>query len=667
VFVPAIEIKNAFARLEGSEPGGLKDVHSVEGFMVVWNAPSRNMKGQALMMGLSCAVNQDHRNEKARHSPVIVAFTEFPEHLLENPPTRAVRIYPLKRLVAPEHSPGIEIIDQRQILMPLLARDLVYADMQNAADLTTIKHILDCLCRFRMHCAPRDAEELEGCPDWPELRPCRRGDDQHSCQTRFPDRPWWVFPAYATSQTPNAPGTIDEGHGQVPDRDVFQGTSQKTVVTICASSTCYTEQDRISLHLGSYDACPITESRNCSMILDFEHANDASFSMHGASPDVKQVCRHLTSEMNRPFSPAYPASNTIHCLYFRGTSLVKHAIILSALVFISVVACEEEPPSGLTQTEPDSTSQNYTWEFTTLRCQSSTGVLRDICYINDTCIWAVGEFLQLDSTSGEYYNACRWNGHEWIYEMVYSSAPDIPHLMVNDVTAVYGTRPDNIWFSLGSVFVHWDGESFTSDRSLVKELSTDWITECWGNGPDDIYMGGLNGSLVHYDGKTWKLLQSDIVWDIGAMHGNGDTVLVAATGPTYTGKTAFYTIVGGHVQFFSQDTLPHGVQGLWFDHLSNVFTCGPHSYRRNGPGWYRTDRTLRGYANDMTGQNTNDVIECGDFTTLSHFNGKRWRHWWKFPGYEYVKFFGVEMVGDRIWAVGVNSEGADGIIVTGQR
>jgi hypothetical protein len=346
---------------------------------------------------------------------------------------------------------------------------------------------------------------------------------------------------------------------------------------------------------------------------------------------------------------------------------MRNVIALSALLLILAGSCDDAQPLVPIQSEPDSTSQNFVWEFKTFRCQTGNGFLRDICYINDTCIWAVGSGLMQDTTTLEYYNACRWNGREWVYEMVFDYAPDIPYPMVNDLKVVFGTSPNDIWFCKGSVFIHWNGSEYSCDRSLVDPLRNSWITECWGDRSDNIYMGGLNGSLVHYDGKRWKLLQSEISWNIGAMHGNGDTVLVAATGPTHTGKTAFYTIVGEDVRFFSQDTLPHGVQGLWYDHLNDIFTGGPHSYRRKGPYWVRTDATIRGYTNDLAGQSRNDIIECGDFTTLSHFNGKRWRHWWKFPGYEYIRFSGVEMVGDCIWAVGYNSEGVDAVIAVGHR
>jgi hypothetical protein len=49
------------------------------------------------------------------------------------------------------------------------------------------------------------------------------------------------------------------------------------------------------------------------MILDFEHANDEFFDVHGASPDVIRFCHQITSEIIRAFSIAYLPSITTFC------------------------------------------------------------------------------------------------------------------------------------------------------------------------------------------------------------------------------------------------------------------------------------------------------------------------------------------------------------------
>ncbi|MBR9978851.1 MAG: hypothetical protein KFH87_12265, partial [Bacteroidetes bacterium] len=47
VFIAAFGIEKALAGMEGSDPGGLGEVHSVEDLMIEWAGPSRDMKGLA--------------------------------------------------------------------------------------------------------------------------------------------------------------------------------------------------------------------------------------------------------------------------------------------------------------------------------------------------------------------------------------------------------------------------------------------------------------------------------------------------------------------------------------------------------------------------------------------------------------------------------------------
>ncbi|MFZ1729196.1 MAG: hypothetical protein WBQ23_12540 [Bacteroidota bacterium] len=345
-------------------------------------------------------------------------------------------------------------------------------------------------------------------------------------------------------------------------------------------------------------------------------------------------------------------------------------VVFCTVALLFNIACSEDlievPPQ---QTDLDTTSHDFVWDQTIIRSdEGNRGVFHDVCYINDTCIWAVGWIVRYgQNNERELYNACRWNGKEWSLERVFNETPGFTKPDLNELMVVYGDRPDNIWFSEGAVFVHWDGNRFSTDRSISDQMKGA-LRECWASGPDNIWMGGRDGELAHYNGKKWKRIPNEIApeWHISGMFGHGDTVLLAAT-IHYTGTTAFYIATNETVQFWRSDSLPQGVQAVWFDHLSDVWTDGAQSFQWDGYRWLNKHVPYAGYGEDISANNRNDIMICGDVGTIRHWNGKNWRSWWKWPGIESARFWGIELHENEAWVVGTLSEGGDLIIMHGKR
>ncbi|MCB2205254.1 hypothetical protein KQI65_10935 [bacterium] len=325
-----------------------------------------------------------------------------------------------------------------------------------------------------------------------------------------------------------------------------------------------------------------------------------------------------------------------------------------------------EPPPAKVE---GPSSQDWTWEHTIIDPENTKGHLWDVCYINDTCVWAVGWIQH----KGENYNACRWDGKEWKLEKVWEDPMgSATEPSVHELHTIFGTSPDDIWFLQGTVFIHWDGHEYETDSRLLSVLrDAGGMRTCWGTGPRNIYAAGMKGQMIHYNGNYWNLLKSDIDQDITAMHGNGDTVLVAATGPGDAGPTAFYTVVGEKVEFFSQDSLPHGVQALWFSHLDDIYTDGPHAFHFDGKSWQKTmDWELEhksGYGRDMAANSRWDILVVGAASTILHYNQETWKSFQNLPGLETAYFKGCTMHGDEAWVVGVLTEGTEVVIVKGMR
>ena len=193
--------------------------------------------------------------------------------------------------------------------------------------------------------------------------------------------------------------------------------------------------------------------------------------------------------------------------------------------------------------------------------------------------------------------------------------------------------------------------------------------ECWASDRNNIWMGGLNGELVHYDGNRWKRIASDIPdeWDICGISGRGDTAVLAVTQYGTTGPTRFYHVIDEQPRFWREDSLPLGVQAIWCDGLDHIWTDGAHSFLWDGVRWLDMQVPYAGYGLDMAANHRNDIIICGDICTIRHWNGKSWRSWWKWPGLESARFYGIDVHQDEIWCVGVLDQGRRPLITYGRR
>jgi len=341
--------------------------------------------------------------------------------------------------------------------------------------------------------------------------------------------------------------------------------------------------------------------------------------------------------------------------------------IVIAAAFLFGSTCDDSTTEPPVDTDKPS-SHEWTWEYTIIDPPNTSGWLWDVCHINDTCIWAVGWIQH----NGENYNACRWDGREWKLEQVLDRAPGSALDEVHQLYTVYGTDPNDIWFIKGTVFIHWDGNEYHTDNTLLAVLRDNGgMRTCWADSRTNIFAAGANGEIVHYNGHYWKRLENDIEWDIAAMHGNGDTVLVAATEMDFTGETAFYTIVGEDVQQFYHDSVARGVEALWFSHLADIYTDGPFAYRYDGDEWQLTngweEKGKGGFGRDMAANNHSDILVCGDLSTIRHYNGIDWRQLVRISGIASARFNGCTMRGDEAWVVGTLTEGTEVLIVKGTR
>ncbi|HVM97594.1 MAG TPA: hypothetical protein VMT89_14465 [Candidatus Acidoferrales bacterium] len=150
-----------------------------------------------------------------------------------------------------------------------------------------------------------------------------------------------------------------------------------------------------------------------------------------------------------------------------------------------------------------------------------------------------------------------FDGNRWSQQSTPVSAPvwGVFAVAANDVWAVGGdpgaTDPPFV--------LHYDGEAWTSATLPILQRPRVYaFFKVWASGPDDVYIVGQNGIILHYDGSQFTELGIGVSQDLIGIWGTGpDNIMVV--GGRGTAELAHFDGVQWH---HVSSALP-GLNGVW--------------------------------------------------------------------------------------------------------
>jgi hypothetical protein len=289
----------------------------------------------------------------------------------------------------------------------------------------------------------------------------------------------------------------------------------------------------------------------------------------------------------------------------------------------------------VTATTMDTTSHNFTFEKFEFG-EHSSSALYDVAIIDENNIWAVGEIYLKDSSGNDDplpYNAVHWNGIKWEVKRI--SIEFRGNLITLPLEGIFALSAIDIWL-IGSLPIHGDGENWeiydiraTVDASLS-------LSKAWGTSSNDMYFVGRGGSLAHYNGQSWKKINSgkDLdIYDIWGdrIPGSEDYEIVcAASNVLQNDGKEVIRIKNNLTEKLTNEGLSPYFSGIWFKPTRKYYIVGGGIHKKNNvttsEPWYRyTPGTINNYySNSISGTNLNDIFVCGAFGEIVHFNGISW-------------------------------------------
>jgi hypothetical protein len=327
----------------------------------------------------------------------------------------------------------------------------------------------------------------------------------------------------------------------------------------------------------------------------------------------------------------------------------------------------------------DTTSHSFQFSIDTLGVTSS--VLYDVAIINDTLAYAVGEIFLNDSTGQldpVYYNVAKWNGRRWeIFRILSNCRLYYPNcgpvtLTVAPGRAVFAFGWNDIWIAAGGIH-HFDGSQWTEQRAIVEVGSTNKI---WGSSSSNLWLVGNNGLIINYNGSTWRRVESGTSLDIYDVFGyrnhiaNDFEICGVAAQQFVSFDKRIFRVAGNSIVTVPHAGIPYSIHGVWFDPGRIYYVVGSGMYTKHSITDTVQWKAIHGqitqyYTYAIRGNGRNDIVVCGAFGELLHFNGFTWKSYRERTRISQGAFYGVDTKENFIIAVGFESPRS--IVAIGRR
>jgi hypothetical protein len=306
----------------------------------------------------------------------------------------------------------------------------------------------------------------------------------------------------------------------------------------------------------------------------------------------------------------------------------------------SLIGCEKSP----TGPEPFKDPRTYTWTIDTLAYPGSfQTTMRDIWGSSASDVYVVGHN---DQNRGLMWH---FDGSKW-RDVALSTTQGGTIAGPIDLSAIYGFATNDIWavgeriytnptpppnFLDSSLIIHYDGVSWR-EVALPRQRA---LTNIWGSSPSDIRLGGLNGTLYHYDGLSVKKdsvplfipKDADPLYNFFSITGKSsdEVYLLLFAPPPKVVADHFYLFKRQSNSWVLLDSTYTYWHRIWMSPMGTLYTVGAGVYRRAGSTWQSMQLDVI-TSLGISGISDNNLFVVGYSGVggisgeVYHFNGTDW-------------------------------------------
>ncbi|MHB2153385.1 glucosyl transferase [Calditrichota bacterium GD2] len=281
---------------------------------------------------------------------------------------------------------------------------------------------------------------------------------------------------------------------------------------------------------------------------------------------------------------------------------------------------------AVTATTMDTTSHDFTWQTFEFGGEGGSSSFYDVAIIDENDIWAVGEIY----TANDKYNAAHWDGEKWELKKV-PYVDEKGYVWITPLYSIFAFSANDIWFEGG---IHWNGNKFISINKNISFPSH--VNKIWGTSSSDLYVVGNSGLIAHYDGQQWQRIESGIqinirdIWGAKTENNKFQIIALASNGGQIPQGKKLLLIQNNTVKYLNDSELDMSLAAIWFKPERKYYIGGAGLFESYGinASWQEDKSQPLLYISGIRGQSLNDIVLCGGYGHLSHFNGLNWKHYY---------------------------------------
>lgn len=360
-------------------------------------------------------------------------------------------------------------------------------------------------------------------------------------------------------------------------------------------------------------------------------------------------------------------------------SLLYLDSLLPKQTYIFQISSIQHPVSSnqAIATALDTTSHNFTWQTFTFG-EHSSSVLYDVAIINENNIWAVGEIYMNDSTGQsdtQPFAIAQWDGFTWKLGKVsyhdYNQTIKYP----GPIFSVY--EIDNVTYVASYAnLLKWTGLDWEEKAFFINQLPFNGqVLKILGDNAKNIYCTGRNGYIYNYYYSGWKIIPNDNDLDVydlcGKQNGlNSYEIICVAAKQSVSSNKKIFQINNNTLKDLSAVGIPSSIRSIWFKPRRKYYVVGSGMFTKNdifsNESWNSIGESVtQFYTNSIDGNNLNDIVVCGAFGELLHFNGATWKSFQNELELQSGSYRTIKIKNNLLVAVGYDSPKA--IISIGRR
>jgi cysteine-rich repeat protein len=184
--------------------------------------------------------------------------------------------------------------------------------------------------------------------------------------------------------------------------------------------------------------------------------------------------------------------------------------------------------------------------------------------------------------------------------------------------SMWGTGSDDLFVvGLNGEIIHYDGTSW----STMNSNTIAGLKSVWGTSSGDLFTVGAGGVIVHYNGNNWSTMSSNVAVDLESVWGSSSSnvfaVGVSGTIVRYEGST------------WSEMSTPTTslLYSVWGSDATNIFAVGASGtiIKYDGNSWNTMTSSTTETLKSVWGFSHSDIYAVGTDGTLIHYDGISWK------------------------------------------